>query len=123
MKEPNYAASDAVLEVSKEIRDNALVVHFHGGFSLINHVLMSRTIQEIKAAPQKRIVLDLGKVSFIDSMGVGVIVSVLKYTRTNAIPMAIVTNDVVDQILGVTNLIAILQIFRNLEEAIAGAVP
>ena len=123
MKEPDYIAADAVLEVSKEVRGDILLVRFGGGFSLINHLLMARTIQEIKASPQKKVVLDLSDVRYIDSMGVGVIVSVLKHTRTNAIGLAIVTNDVVNQILGVTNLSEILQLFFSLDEALANAAP
>lgn len=123
MKEPDYAAASSSLEVSKEIRGDAWLVHFDGGFSLINHLQLARTIHEIKSAGLSKVVLDLGNVRYIDSMGVGVIVSVLKYTRTNAIGFAIVTNDVVDQILGVTNLINILQIVHNVDDALAKAVP
>jgi anti-anti-sigma factor len=90
---------------------------------MINHLLLARTVQEIKAARQRKIVLDMGNVIFIDSMGVGVIVSVLKYTRFNAIGFALVTNDVVDQILGVTKLNAILQVVHNVNDAIAKAAP
>ena len=121
--EPNYAAANADLEISKEVSGNALLVHFSGGFSLIHYLRLADLVQEIKAAPQRKVVLDLSNVTFIDSLGVGVIVSVLKYTRTNAIGFAVVTNDVVDQILGVTNLIAILQVFRDLEEATAKSAP
>jgi anti-anti-sigma factor len=121
--EPNYAAADAELEINKEISRDALVVHFIGGFSLVHHLRLTNTVQEIKAAPQRKVVLDLAHVTFIDSLGVGVIVSVLKHTRTNAIGFALVTNDAVDQILGVTNLLKILNAARSVEQAVAQATP
>ena len=121
--EPNYAAASTDLEINKEISGDALVVHFTGGFSLMHHLRLTNTAQEIKAVPQRKVVLDLSHVTFIDSLGVGVIVSILKHTRTNAISFALVTNDVVDQILGVTNLLNILNAVRSVEQGIARATP
>jgi anti-anti-sigma factor len=85
--------------------------------------LLSRTVQEISASPHRKIVLDLSGVGFIDSMGVGVIVSILKHARFNGIGFAVVTNDIVDQILGVANLSRILHAGRNLEMALGASAP
>lgn len=121
--EPNYKAADTSLAISKETRGDTLLIHFEGGFSLINQALLARTVQEIKAAPESKIVLDLGSVRFVDSLGVGVIVSVLKHARTRAIGFAVVTNDIVDQILGVANLRHILPVAHTLDEALGTPAP
>jgi anti-sigma B factor antagonist len=116
--EPNYEAADASLQVSQETRGDTFLVHFEGGFSLINQALLARTVQEIKAAADSKIVMDLAGVTFMDSLGVGVVVSVLKNARTRGIGFAVVTNDVVDQILGVANLSQVMQVTRSLAEAL-----
>ncbi|MBI3484793.1 MAG: STAS domain-containing protein [Acidobacteria bacterium] len=123
MTEPNFSAADTSLQTEKEIRGNALLYHFEGGFSLVNHAVLAQIVQEIKAAPQRKILMDLAGVRFMDSMGVGILVTILKYARANAIDFAVVSNDVVDQILGVARLNQVLHIVRNLEDALGTPAP
>jgi anti-sigma B factor antagonist len=121
--EPNFGAADKILQIEKEIRDSALVLHFAGGFSLTNHAVLAQTAQEIKAAPQRKVVMDLSGVRFMDSLGVGVLVTILKHTRSSGIDFAVVSNDVVDQILGITRLHQVLNVVRSLDAALKSPAP
>ncbi len=116
--EPNFDAADYSLLCDKETCQGALVFHFQGGFSMVNHVVMDRIVEEIKAAPERKIVLNLTGIRFMDSMGIGVLVAILKHTRAKGIDFVLVTNDVVDQILGVTRLNQVLRAVRSQEEAL-----
>jgi anti-sigma B factor antagonist len=123
LKEPDFAAADTGLLIEKEVRGNALLYHFEGGFSMLNHGVLTKIVQEINAAPQRKIVLDLAAVRFMDSMGVGILVTVLKHARSNGIDYSVVSNDVVDQILGVTRLNKVIRLAHSLEEALATSAP
>ena len=123
MTEPNFAAADTGLLTEKEIRGNALLYHFEGGFSMLNHGVLTKIVQEISAAPQRKVVMDLAGVRFMDSMGVGILVTLLKHARSNGIDYSVVSNDVVDQILGVTCLNKVIRLARSLEEALGSPAP
>lgn len=116
--EPNFDAADYSLLCDKETRNGALVFHFQGGFSLVNHDVLQRIFDEIKAAPERKIVLNLAGIRFMDSMGVGVLVAILKHTRAKGIDFVLVSNDIVDQILGVARLNQVLRVVRSQEEAL-----
>jgi anti-sigma B factor antagonist len=118
LTEPNFAAADTGLLIEKEIRGSALIYHFDGGFSMLNHGALTKIVQEINGTPQRKIVMDLGTVRFMDSMGVGILVTVLKHARSNGIEYTVVSNDVVDQILGVTRLNKVIRLAHTLDEAL-----
>jgi anti-sigma B factor antagonist len=118
LTEPNFAAADTGLLIEKEIRGDALLYHFDGGFSMLNHGVLTKIVQEINAAPQHKIVMDLTAVRFMDSMGVGILVTILKHTRSVGAEFAVVSNDVVDQILAVTRLNKVIRLAHSLEEAL-----
>ena len=123
MTEPNFAAADTGLLIEKEIRGNALLYHFEGGFSMLNHGVLTKIVQEINAAPQRKVVMDLAGVRFMDSMGVGILVAVLKHARRNGIDFSVVSNDVVDQILGVTRLTRVIRLAHSLEDDLGSPAP
>lgn len=123
MTEPNFAAADTSIQFDKESRGNALIYHFEGGFSLVNHAVLAKTVEEIKAAAPRKIVMDLSGVRFMDSMGVGLLVNLLKHARDHKMEFAVVSNDVVDQILAVTRLNRVIHLARSLEEALQSATP
>ena len=121
--EPNFAAADTGLLIEKENRGNALLYHFDGGFSMLNHGMLTKIVQEINAASPRKLVMDLAAVRFMDSMGVGILVTVLKHARSNGIDYVVVSNDVVDQILAVTRLNKVIRLTRSLDEALASLAP
>ncbi len=121
--EPNFDAPDFSLQYEKETRGGSLLFVCRGGFSLVNHALLENIIEEIKAAPERSIILDLGGIRFMDSMGIGTLANILKYTTAKRMDFVLVSNDIVDQILGVARMTHVMRIVHNLEEAIGKAAP
>ena len=68
----------------------------------------------------KRIVVDLEGVDFLDSTGLGVLVSVLKRLRTNGGDLLLVcTRSQVLKVLEITGLTNVFPIFETVEAAVA----
>ncbi|MBI3662581.1 MAG: anti-sigma factor antagonist [Acidobacteria bacterium] len=121
--EPDFDAPDYSLRYEKEVRSNALVVHCRGGFSLVNHALLDRIVADVKSAPERMIVLNLGGIRFMDSVGVGSLAAILKHTMANGLDLVLVSNDIVDQVLSAASLNQVLRTARSLEEALRKAAP
>jgi anti-anti-sigma factor len=116
--EPNFDAPDYSLHVEKKTRGDALLFHCRGGFSLVNHALLDGIFEQIKATPERKVVLDLGGVRFMDSVGVGTIAAILKHAMATDKDFVLVSNDIVDQNLSSANLTQVIRIVRTLDEAL-----
>lgn len=121
--EPNFDAPDYSLHIEKKTRGGALLFHCRGGFSLVNHALLDGIFEQIKATPERKVVLDLGGVRFMDSVGVGTIAAILKHAMATDKNFVVVSNDIVDQNVSSANLTQIMRIVRTLEEALATPAP
>ena len=119
--EPDFGAPDYSLRYETETRGDTLLFHCRGGFSLVNHALLDRIIDQAKAAPERKIVLDLGGIRFMDSVGMGTIAAILKYTMANQMEFVIVSNDIVSKLLATSGLIRVIRTVRSLDDAFARA--
>ncbi len=119
--EPDFGAPDYSLRYEKETRGETLLFHCRGGFSLVNHGLLDRIIEQIKSAPERKVVLDLGGIRFMDSVGMGTIAAILKYTMAHEIEFVIVTNDIVSKLLGTSGLNRVIRTVHSVDEAFANA--
>ncbi|MCI0447041.1 STAS domain-containing protein [bacterium] len=83
-------------------------------------VLLREEITKLLAEDKKKLVLDLGDVSYMDSAGVGELVSV--YTsvknRGGELKLAALTKKIKD-LLSITQLMTIFDTYETLEEALA----
>jgi anti-sigma B factor antagonist len=83
-------------------------------------VLLREEITKLLAEDKKKLVLDLGEVSYMDSAGVGELVSV--YTsvknRGGELKLAALTKKIKD-LLSITQLMTIFDTYETLEEALA----
>jgi anti-sigma B factor antagonist len=83
-------------------------------------VLLREEITKLLAEDKKKLVLDLGEVSYMDSAGVGELVSV--YTsvknRGGELKLAALTKKIKD-LLSITQLMTIFDTYETPEEAIA----
>ena len=83
-------------------------------------VLLREEITKLLAEDKKKLILDLGEVSYMDSAGVGELVSV--YTsvknRGGELKLAALTKKIKD-LLSITQLMTIFDTYETLEEAIA----
>jgi anti-anti-sigma factor len=113
-----FDAPDYSLEIEKKIHGNSLLFHCRGGFSLVNYPLLDGIFEQIKATPEHKVVLDLGGIRFIDSVGVGTIAAILKHTMATDRDFVLVSNDIVDQILLTASMTQVMRIVRSTEEAL-----
>ncbi len=119
----NFDAPEYSLQIDKKTAGDTLLIHCRGGFSLVNYALLDGIFEQIKAAQERKIVLDLAGIRFIDSVGVGTIAAILKHTMATDRGFVLVSNDIVDQILTTASMTHVMRIVHNVEEALGRAAP
>jgi anti-sigma B factor antagonist len=80
---------------------------------------MRNKIKEILGQGKKKLVLDLGGVSYIDSSGLGTLVAAYTSARNRGadIKLANVTERL-DELLSITKLVTVFSVYKSLEEAV-----
>lgn len=80
---------------------------------------MRNKIKEILAQGKKRLVLDLGGVSYIDSAGLGTLVAAYTSARNSGgdIRLANVTQKF-DDLLNITKLVTVFSAYKSVEDAV-----
>ena len=79
------------MEIHVKIIDKVLVIEVEGDFTSPEAVGANyKMIDKITEAGKKRVVLDLGKVDMVDSIGLGVLMNIRKYAKKNHIFFATV---------------------------------
>jgi anti-sigma B factor antagonist len=97
---------------------SAAVLQPTGRLNMVAAPALKSLVEETVASGQARIVVDLGQVTFIDSSGLGVLISGLKATRQAGGDLRIA--DVPEQVMTVlrlTNLDRVLQVHPSVVEA------
>lgn len=90
-----------------------------GKFNLVEAPPLKARVDDLVAAGQARLVVDLHAVDFIDSSGLGALVGGLKVARQQGGDLRIATpGDQVRAVLKLTNLDRILAPYATVEEAI-----
>jgi len=107
------------LSLNTRTLDGILIVDCHGRIVFGEESAMLRDTIRKLIAENKRIVLNLGGVNYIDSGGLGTLVSLYTTARTSggAIKLANLTQRVGD-LLQVTKLVTVFEVFSNEEQAI-----
>lgn len=76
------------------------------------------TMVELVRSGAKRIILDLSKVSYIDSSGLGELINIYKEVRSRHIDLCLVgLNKKLYSILGLAQLVSLFPIFDSVEDA------
>jgi anti-anti-sigma factor len=117
----DFGTPDYSLRYEKETRSDTLVFLCRGGFSLANHALLDRIVDEIKNAGEHKIVLDLGAIRYLDSVGMGTIASILKHTMAHKVEFALVANPIVSKLLSTSGLDRVIRVTQSLEQALGKA--
>jgi anti-anti-sigma factor len=120
---PSFDAPDYSLQIEKRTRGGALLFHCRGGFSLVNHALLDGILEQIKATAERKVVLDLSGIRFMDSVGVGTIAAILKHSMATDKDFVLVSNDIVDTDLSAASMTKVIRIVRTLEEALGTPAP
>ncbi|HEX2772533.1 MAG TPA: STAS domain-containing protein [Micromonosporaceae bacterium] len=103
----------AELSISVERKPDEAVISLAGEIDMLTAGKLSATVNDILADPPSRIVLDLERVTFCDSQGLGTLV-VLSRKASHAQSLLVLTNvgDFLQRVLDITGLRSALMI-RN----------
>ena len=109
------------MQISEKQVGAVLVLQIHGKILMgEGNVAIKKKIQEKVAGGVKDIVLDLAEVPYIDSSGLGELIS--SYTTIQKaggkLKLANLTNKIVD-LLSITKLVTVFEYFGSVEEAVA----
>ncbi|MCB2230136.1 STAS domain-containing protein [bacterium] len=95
-----------ILDVSGKIMGGEEATMFHG------------KIHEYISSNQKNIVVDLGKVDWMNSVGLGMLISALTTVKNSGGRLVLCNIDKIESILTITRLISVFEHFDSRDEAI-----
>jgi anti-anti-sigma factor len=107
------------LRGSREVKDNYQLFRLTGLIDAFSEPVFRKVIgKQIEEGPPN-VVLDLSKIDFLDSSGLGVLVQLAKQAQTSGGTFQIVSNPRVTQTVKLVRLEKFLSLQPNLEVAIA----
>lgn len=107
------------LRGSREVKDNYQLFRLTGLIDAFSEPVFRKVIgKQIEEGPAN-VVLDLSKIDFLDSSGLGVLVQLAKQAQTAGGTFQIVSNPRVTQTVKLVRLEKFLSLQPNLEAAIA----
>jgi anti-sigma B factor antagonist len=115
---------DDVIELGLELteRDGWAVLAVSGEVDVATAPRLRERLVGLVGEGRTRIVVDLEKVDFIDSTGLGVLVGALKRVRTNDGDLALVcTGPRILKVFEITGLTKVFAIHRSVDEATVSA--
>lgn len=102
--------------------DGVVVLALEGRLNMVSTGSLRETVHEVVEGGASRIAVDLSGVDFVDSSGLGALVSGLKTTRQAGGDLRIAgANEQVRLVLGLTNLERVLTPFATVEDAYDGS--
>jgi anti-sigma B factor antagonist len=101
-------------------RWNCVVIEFNGNvMGGPDAVALNEKLHELIDAGKKNIVVDLGKVKFMNSSGLGMLIGALTTMRNAGGDLRIANaTDKIESLLIITKLITVFQHFRSLDDAV-----
>ncbi|MDD7929871.1 STAS domain-containing protein [Microbacterium thalli] len=109
-----------MIDLDIDVRDNGRVVRPHGRLTMVSaREFRERVNEEISAAPDALVVVDLSDLQFIDSSGLGALVACLKSARQAGGDLRLAApTEQITMVLGLTNLDRVLRPRATVEEAL-----
>ncbi|MGD1703401.1 STAS domain-containing protein [Dapis sp. BLCC M229] len=117
MPEPKPLNLTVSLRGSHEVRDNYQLFRLTGLLDAFSEGTFSKTLKTKIDQGPKDIILDLSKIDFVDSSGLGALVQLVKYTQQYEGTLQIVSNPRVTQTVKLVRLEKFLSLRTTLEEA------
>jgi anti-sigma B factor antagonist len=109
------------LDVETGTVDDAALLTLRGEIDVYTAPRLRQAIIDLVDGGASRIVVDMEKVDFLDSTGLGVLVGGLKRVRLQEGSLAIVTTqDKILKIFDITGLNKVFPIHSSIDEAVAG---
>ena len=98
------------------------VVALHGELDLADAAAVASRLIAAVAARGPSIIVDLAGLDFIDCCGIGVLVRVLKWTRSNGGDMSLAApQQHVRKVLSATGLIDVFSVYPSVQQAVIAA--
>lgn len=108
------------LDVDTSTRDSATVLSLRGEIDVYTAPRLRQALIDLIAQDATNIVVDMEKVDFLDSTGLGVLVGGLKRVKAKDGSMKlVVTQDKISKIFEITGLTKVFPIFGTVDEAVA----
>ena len=106
------------MDISVKTTDNCCVFNLKGRLDLTSSAQLKDKVQQNLEEGHKNILLDMSQVDFINSSGLGTLVSTLKVVRTHAGRIVLSSlAPYVQEIFEITQLSHIFEIFESESEA------
>ncbi|MCL2932028.1 MAG: STAS domain-containing protein [Trichodesmium sp. MAG_R03] len=117
MPEPKTLNLTVSLRGSLEVRDNYQLFRLTGLLDAFSEGTFLKTLKEKIDKGPKNIILDLSKIDFVDSSGLGALVQLVKQTNKDNGTLQIVSNARVTQTVKLVRLEKFLSLRTSLDEA------
>ncbi|WP_323987586.1 STAS domain-containing protein [Microbacterium plantarum] len=111
-----------MLDLDIDVRENGRVIRPHGRLTMVSaRPFRERVTEEIAAAGESPVIVDLSDVAFIDSSGLGALVACLKTARQGGGDLRLAApSEQVTMVLGLTNLDRVLRPRATVQDALDG---
>lgn len=106
------------MKIDQSITDSVVILAITGDLDSFSVSYLKEHLQKLFNNDQHRIIIDLSSVDFIDSAGLGHLVSCLKVCMHNSGDLLLAgPNDSIKDLLRITKLVDIFKVFDTVEEA------
>jgi anti-anti-sigma factor len=111
------------LRGTREVRDTYQLFRLAGLLDAFSEPTFRKVISKCLDEGPKNVILDLSKIDFVDSSGLGALVQLVKKAQTEQGSLQIVTNPRVTQTVKLVRLEQFLSLQNSVETAIAKLKP
>lgn len=111
------------LRGTREIKDNYQLFRLTGLLDAFSELIFRKSIGSCIDEGPKDIILDLSKIEFVDSSGLGALVQLVKKAQTEGGTLQVVSNPRVTQTVKLVRLEKFLSLQNSLSDAIAQVKP
>lgn len=106
------------MRINQRAFGRAAVIDLDGEIDLFNTAELKQTLQQLVASGQFRIIINMERVSYIDSTGIGVFLSVLKPLREKAGDLKLAAlSAAVQKVFQLTRLNGFFDVHTDIESA------
>lgn len=109
------------MKISEELKDGVVIIHLEGKvMGGPDATMFHGKLHEFVSGGKTKIVIDLGKVEWMSSVGLGMLISALTTVKNNKgeLKLANVTQSI-QSLLTITRLVTIFKTYDSVDDAIA----
>ncbi|WCL49972.1 STAS domain-containing protein [Leptospira sp. GIMC2001] len=107
------------MDYTEEVNNNRLILHLEGNLDMLNAGILKERMMEAVVAHYNCIILDMSKVTFVDSSGFGLLIMVnekLKLDGQNKLRIANVSKSI-QQVFRISKISEVVDVYLTLEDA------